>query len=119
MSKPDFFLVGAPRSGTTALYTYLKSHPEIFMSPIKETQFFAADLLGEHRPIRTWAEYLNCFSGAQSEKRIGEASALYLSSRSAPAAIKAFCATARIIVILRNPVDMMYSLYCLHRASNR
>lgn len=54
---PDFFIVGAPRCGTTALYTYLRDHPEIFMSPIKEPDFFA-DFLGEQRRVRTWPEYL-------------------------------------------------------------
>src|SRR5258706_7889695 len=42
--KPDFFIVGAPKSGTTALYNYLKLHPDIFLSPLKEPNFFASDM---------------------------------------------------------------------------
>ena len=117
MKKPDFFLVGAPRCGTTALYTYLKQHPEIFMPPIKEPQFFA-DFLGEHRRICNWADYLNCFTGADREKRVGEASVAYLAAPNSAKDIKAFSPEARIIIMLRNPVDVMNSLYHLRRFSN-
>jgi Sulfotransferase domain len=117
MKKPDFFLVGAPRCGTTALYTYLKQHPEIFMSPIKEPQFFA-DFLAEHRRICTWSDYLNCFAGADHEKRIGEASVAYLAAPNSARDIKVFSPQARIIIMLRNPVDVMNSLYHLRRFSN-
>src|SRR3979411_724122 len=104
---PDVFIVGAPRCGTTALYTYLKDHPEIFMSPIKEPEFFT-DFLGEGRRVRTEAEYLNCFGGVRDEKRIGEASVSYLASRTSARAIKGFSPLAMIIIMLRNPVDVMY-----------
>jgi Sulfotransferase domain len=117
MKKPDFFLVGAPRCGTTALYTYLEQHPEIFMSAIKEPQFFA-DFLGEHRRICNWSDYLNCFAGADLEKRIGEASVAYLAAPNSAKDIKAFSPEARIIIMLRNPVDVMNSLYHLRRFSN-
>lgn len=114
---PDFFIVGAPRCGTTALYTYLGDHPEIFMSPIKEPNFFA-DYLGEHRRVRTWPEYLECFAGVLGEKRIGEASVSYLASHTSARVIKEFSPLARIIIMLRNPVDVMYSMYYLRRSSN-
>lgn len=117
MKKPDFFLVGAPRCGTTALYTYLKQHPEIFMSPIKEPQFFA-EFLGDHRRICNWSDYLNCFAGADLEKRIGEASVAYLAAPNSAKDIKAFSPEARIIIMLRNPVDVLNSLYHLRRFSN-
>jgi hypothetical protein len=117
MKKPDFFLVGAPRCGTTALYTYLKQHPEIFMSPIKEPQFFA-EFLGDHRRICSWSDYLNCFAGADLEKRIGEASVAYLAAPNSAKDIKAFSPEARIIIMLRNPVDVMNSLYHLRRFNN-
>jgi hypothetical protein len=114
---PDFFIVGAPRCGTTALYTYLRDHPDIFMSQIKEPDFFA-DYLGERRRVRTLPEYLDCFAGVQGEKRIGEASVSYLASYTSAKVIKEFSPLASIIIMLRNPVDVMYSMYYLRRFSN-
>lgn len=111
MNRPDLFIVGAPKCGTTALYSYLKQHPEIFMSPLKEPQFFASDLLGGRRHTLTWPTYLACFAAARGQKRIGEASVAYLGSERAPREIRAFNSAARIIIMLRNPVDMMYSLH--------
>ena len=87
------------------------------MSPIKEPQFFA-DFLGEHRRICTWSDYLNCFAGADLEKRIGEASVAYLAAPNSAKDIKVFSPEARIIIMLRNPVDVMNSLYHLRRFSN-
>jgi hypothetical protein len=114
---PDFFIVGAPRCGTTALYTYLGDHPDIFMSPIKEPDFFA-DYLGRHRRVRTLSEYLDCFTGARGKKRIGEASVSYLASPTSAKVIKEFSPLASIIIMLRNPVDVMYSMYYLRRFIN-
>ena len=114
MKKPDLFLVGAPRCGTTALYTYLKQHPEIFLSRIKEPQFFAG-FLGEQRRIQNWPDYLSCFAGANGEKRIGEASVAYLAATNSARDIEAFSPEARIIIMLRNPLDVMHSLYHLRR----
>jgi hypothetical protein len=87
------------------------------MTPIKEPQFFA-DFLGEHRRICNWADYLNCFAGADLEKRVGEASVAYLAAPNAAKDIKAFSPEARIIIMLRNPVDVMNSIYHLRRFSN-
>jgi hypothetical protein len=122
LRKPDFFVVGAPKCGTTSLWSYLKSHPEIYMSSLKELYFFDADLW-EKRRERPWAQlnggrapsleqYLGCFSAAAAgQKRIGEATPSYLRSLRAPAEIKAFSPGAQIIIMLRNPVDLMYSLH--------
>jgi Sulfotransferase domain len=106
---PDSFIVGAPKSGTTALYEYLRQHPDIFMSPLKEPRFFSTDVHFTHRAPLSLAEYLACFAGARAERRIGEASNTYLYSRVAAKAIKAFSPEARIIVMLRHPVDMMHA----------
>ncbi len=111
MNKPNFFIVGAPKCGTTALYTYLKEHPEIFMSRIKEPEFFAADILADRREICAWDDYLTCFEMASGKKRIGEASVWYLGSRSAAKEIQAFNRAAQIIIMLRNPVDVMYAAH--------
>ena len=108
---PNLFIVGAPKCGTTALYSYLVSHPEIFMSPLKEPEFFASDIFAHQRSVTTLREYLNCFSGANGQKKIGEASANYLGSRTAAQEIKAFNPSAQIIIMLRNPVDVMYALH--------
>ncbi len=70
--KPNFFIVGAPKSGTTALYSYLTQHPQIFMSRLKEPQFFASDIFGHQRNVTTMAEYLRQFeehARLRSEKR--------------------------------------------------
>jgi hypothetical protein len=111
MNGPDFFIVGAPKSGTTALFSYLKTHPEVFMSTTKEPHFFAGDIRGRRRRVATWQEYLECFAGVRGEKRIGEASTSYLRSQTAPCALRATVPAARIIIMVRNPVDIMYASY--------
>lgn len=88
MPVPNFFIVGAPKCGTTALYTYLAGHPDVFMSRIKEPQFFAADILRHQRTVANFPQYLECFAAARHHRRIGEASTSYLSSRSAAPEIK-------------------------------
>jgi hypothetical protein len=105
---PNFFIVGAPKSGTTALHSYLRQHPDIFMSKLKEPQFFAADICGEQRSVISISEYLTHFNDART-KVIGEASTCYLASNRAAHDIREFCPNARIIVMLRNPIDVMYA----------
>jgi hypothetical protein len=111
MTKPNLFIVGAPRCGTRSLYTYLKGHSDIFMSAEKELFFFDSDL--RERQKMSMEEYLGKFSAASDQKKIGEATASYLRSRYAAQAIKAFNPSAQIIISLRNPVDVMYSLHAL------
>ena len=82
MKRPDFFIVGAPKGGTTAMNNYLRQHPQIFMSPRKEAHHFGADLYAPHW-ARDEAAYLALFAGAGDEKRIGEASVWYLLSQHA------------------------------------
>ncbi|HEV2498220.1 MAG TPA: sulfotransferase domain-containing protein [Terriglobia bacterium] len=115
MRRPDFFIVGAPKCGTTALYTYLKAHPKIFMPALKEPQFFAEDILGQKRNVCTCEDYLALFEAANDERRIGEASTAYLGSALAAKRIKAFNPVAQIIVMVRNPADMMYALHSHRR----
>ena len=114
MRKPDFFIVGAPRCGTTTLYSWLKQHPEVFMPDKKEPRFFCSDLdSGSERDsfffMRDEAAYLSLFRSADKVKRVGEASPLYLYSDVAARRIKEFCGSVSIIILLRNPVDMLYS----------
>jgi len=111
--KPDFFIVGAPRSGTTSMKTYLDKHPEIFMAPGREPHFFGTDF---YRPlyIRDERTYLSLFATAINEKRVGEKSTRYLSSKRAAGEIKEFHPSASIITMLRNPVEMIYSMHNHH-----
>jgi hypothetical protein len=113
MRKPDFFIVGAPRCGTTALRDYLEEHPDIFLADdSREPHFFGTDL---HSPdyIRDEQSYLALFEDAKNAKRAGKKSVSYLYSKRAAAEIKAFQPAAKIIIKLRNPVDMIYSLHTL------
>ena len=113
--KPNFFIVGAPKSGTTALYSYLSQHPQIFMCSPKEPQFFAADIRGDQRVVRTLSDYLDLFRNARSVV-IGEASTCYLGSLSAPHEIRSLSPEARIVIMLRNPIEVMYAEHseCLY-----
>jgi hypothetical protein len=78
MTAPNFILVGAPKSGTTALATYLRAHPRIFMCVPKEPGYFASDLPA-HRYVSSWDEYQALFLGAGREHvAVGEASILYM-----------------------------------------
>lgn len=104
---PNFFIVGAPKCGTTALCEYLKAHPNIFMAR-KETHFFATDLLG--RGIDNLDDYLELFKDSKSKHyAIGEASVWYLYSKIAIENIYKFDNNAKIIAMLRNPIDLVYS----------
>jgi hypothetical protein len=108
LKRPDFFIVGAPKCGTTAMYSYLQAHPQVFMPFHKEPLYFGADLHRRYGQL-TEEQYLNLFSEARPDQRAGEASAWYLYSTSAAAEIAAFSPNADIIVMLRNPVDVMYA----------
>ena len=108
MPIPDFYIVGAFKCGTTALYDYLRPHPQIFMPFHKEPLFFGDDLTRRYGRM-TPEQYEALFADAKPGQRIGEASAWYLYSRSAAAEIKAAAPEAQIIVMLRNPVDVMYA----------
>lgn len=110
MRTPDFFIVGAPKCGTTALNDYLKLHPEIFIPEKKESHFFGTDITSPFY-MRDEEQYRALFSEARDEKRVGESSVWYLYSTRAAREIKDFCPEARIIIMLRNPVDMLHSLH--------
>jgi len=110
--RPDFFIVGAPKCGTTALNQYLAAHPDIYVAK-KEMHFFGADLHFSSRFYRRDRDaYLAEFDAWGGQSRAGEASVWYLFSRQAAAEIKTFNPNARIIIMLREPVAMLYSLYC-------
>jgi hypothetical protein len=108
---PDFFIVGAAKAGTTSLDRYLSAHPEIFMCK-KEPHQFGSDLdFGPAWRGGSWDEYLFGFAGAGDARRLGETSPGYLVSTRAAEEIKAYRPDARIIVMLRNPVDAIAALH--------
>lgn len=108
--KPGFFIVGAPKCGTTSLFEYLLRHPDVYMPPCKEIHYFGSDLVYRHHDINE-DDYLSLFEQCKNEKAIGEASVWYLYSKKAAEEIKAFNPEAKIIIMIRKPVDMIYSLY--------
>jgi hypothetical protein len=108
--KPNFFIVGAPRSGTTAMYEQLRQHPDIFMPHRKEPHFFGSDLTQRLTPLDEPA-YRRLFEPGRAASRRGEASVWYLYSERAPLEIRDYVPEARIMIMLRNPVDMIHSLY--------
>ena len=108
MKRPDFFIVGAFKAGTTALYEYLRRHPQVFMPALKEPMYFGADLTPRYRRMSE-TEYLDLFRDARPDQRAGEASPWYLYSTAAPGEIADFAPDARIIVMLRNPIDVMHA----------
>jgi hypothetical protein len=109
MNKPNFFIIGAPKCGTTALSDYLRGHPNAFISDPKEPHYFSTDIQTRYA-IRELDDYLACFSAATEQHRaIGEASVAYLSSLVAVQKILEFNPDARFIVMLRNPVELAYS----------
>ena len=113
VKKPDFFIVGAPKSGTTSLYFYLNSHPEIFLPRRKELLFFCDDLHFTY-PLLTERQFLEYYKDLKNEKTAGEVSVWNLFSTNAAMRIKKFNGEAKIIAILRNPVGMLYSLHSNH-----
>jgi hypothetical protein len=112
---PDFFIVGHPKSGTTALHHMLRSHPQIYMPELKETRFFAGELHprggpGDPTP-RSVEEYSALFAPAAEGQRTGEASPSYLRSKLAAGRIAELRPDARIIAILREPVSFLHSMH--------
>lgn len=110
--KPNLFIVGAAKCGTTSMFEYLAQHPDVFMSDVKEPYFFGSDLeIASYWRVENEAAYLALFADAGEAARIGEGSVWYLYSELAAQEIKSFNPDARIIIMLRNPVDMIYSLH--------
>ena len=120
MKKPNLFIVGHPRTGTSSWHDYLNQHPDIFMSPIKEPNYFAKDFHAEsdrfHKkalyfPFRTEKRYLKCYKNWGQEKIGGEASATNLYSKIAPQEIYRFNSHSKIIMSFREPVDFLCSYH--------
>jgi len=109
MRKPNFFILGAPKCGTTSLAAWLRDHPEIFMPKLKEPHFFNTD---DRQGVATLSYYESLFRGATSRHvAVGEASVWYLSSTEAVRNILCYQPQARFIVMVRNPVEMAPALH--------
>lgn len=116
---PDFLVIGAARAGTTAIYSYLRQCPDIFMPRIKEPNFFAfegqqlscrgpgADYI--NNSVTRLADYRGLFATAPVAAILGEASPLYLFAEQAAARIRHHAPDARLVVVLRNPVEQAFS----------
>lgn len=136
--KPNLFIVGAAKSGTSTLHSILDTHPDIFMSLVKEPHFFAKEInQGAFHPdfrkvnlfdeetyfsqdilmplhsaiIQDEKHYLELFRSASTQKYRGEASPSYLFSKSAPQEIANYCKEPKILIILRDPVERLVSHY--------
>lgn len=135
---PNFIIAGAPTSGTTSLYHYLRQHPQVFMCPIKEPTYFAAadilarkdllPMLERQRPalqaylaggnqrrhqllVTRWDDYVSLFQNVRDHVAIGEASVSYLLFPSAARAIRSTLPGVRLIFLLRDPTERLYSAY--------
>lgn len=109
---PNFFVVGASKAGTTAICDILATHPEICFSSIKEPNFFSSfDITLEEIPTHELSEYKQLFRCEASEKLMGEGSVGYLNSNQALHWINKYTPSAKIIIILRNPLERIISLY--------
>jgi hypothetical protein len=114
---PSFFIVGAPKAGTTALHAYLAAHPQVCMSKVKEPNFFSYDAIAkqklyyQHKSTTNLNAYLNLFECDKQAKISGEGSVSYLFYECVAEKIKAFNADAKIIISLRNPVARAVSHY--------
>ncbi len=117
---PNFFIVGAPRAGTTSLYEFLKRTKGVFMPSSKEPHYFSVTIdpsLINRKPIRDKKKYLQLFKKVNNEKAVGEASTSYLWDTEAPKLIYKKNPNSKIIIMLRDPVKRAFSYY-LYRISN-
>ena len=141
MVLPTFIIIGAAKSGTSALHSYLQQHPQVYMSRAKETNFFAwldtdepaFDVIprnaqmdrreesrirynkSKDRSVKSWAEYEDLFAAVHNEVAVGESSPFYLYNPECAGRIRKHLPNARLIAILRNPIDRAYSHFLHYR----
>jgi hypothetical protein len=112
-----FFIIGAPKCGTTSLALHLSEHPEIAFSDPKEPHYFSSDYPFGPPTLTSLENYLHCFKPTEQTRMFGEGSVFYLYSNEAIQKIEEFSShQAKYIVCLRNPVDASFSLHAQHVA---
>lgn len=136
MTWPNFFIIGAPKSGTTSLFNYLGQHPDIYMCPQKEPAYFVFE--GDRPDVDRWdpqsvrnfyrlsssstvdiEDYLDLFRDVKAEKAIGEASVRYLYQPKVAEKIRRQIPNAKLIAMLRNPFDAAYASFLMSKRSRR
>lgn len=115
VKRPQLFVLGAPKCGTTAVTRYLEAHPAVAMAPRKDLHFFGSDLGFRARKRMTEAEYLEQWRDAPTERLWAESSVWYLASEQAAKEIDTFSPGARVIALLRHPTQAMYALWSQNR----
>jgi hypothetical protein len=127
---PHFVIAGAPKAGTTALHAALATHPDLYLSPVKEPKYYLTDgrppaRSGQHGPgdahsAREWVwrrkDYLALFSAAHAGAVRGESTPFYLYDRQAHARLAADVPDIKVIAVVRDPVDRAYSNWAHLRA---
>lgn len=122
MKMPNFLIIGTAKAGTSSLFYYLKQHPQIYMSPLKEPKFFAfegeeLDFLGPAKnnikkfSVTTLEEYQQLFSSVTDELAIGEASPIYIHTPKSAQKIKEYIPNVKIIAVLRDPGERAFSAF--------
>lgn len=131
MTLPNFILIGAPKCGTTSVYHYLQQHPDVYMSPMKEPQYFTfvsgnaptggfrSKLYKPQPAVTELKAYEALFAAAGNARAIGEASVSYLYSQDAPHEMHALIPDVRLIAILRNPAERAFSNFLQARRHGR
>ena len=125
MTMPNFLIIGANKAGTTSIYSYLKQHPQIYMSPVKEPMFFTLEGKNIDRTevsrqitlktaVNDIEDYQALFQGVSNEKAIGEASTAYLHCPWCAERIKQYIPDVKLIAILRDPIERAYSNYLMY-----
>ena len=114
---PNFFIVGTPKSGTTSLFHYLQEHPEVFLPELKEPHFFSCpevkNTYYKTKIVDSKEEYLDLYQERESYKAVGDLSSSYLFNKETPKRIHQFNPYAKIIIVLRNPVERALSHYLM------
>jgi len=113
MTLPNFLICGAQKAGTTALYNYLKQHPDVFMSRPKETWFFDVYY---NKGLEWFAQH---FEAYDDEDAIGEATARTMSAPEAPSRIATHLPEAKLIFVLRNPIERAYSQFYFYISTGK
>jgi hypothetical protein len=118
MKKPNLFIVGAPKSGTSTLWSMLKEHKDIFFStnPVKEINYFSYDELVHNSyykdyKVKSEQDYLKVFKRGQSVKYLVDGSVSYFAYPSIPKKLYDFNSEAKIIIIVRDPILRAFSHY--------